>query len=131
MAVVKNEYPVNGGNTGWSRSDVISAMENAFSGLDGGAGWHSGTAKNGVPTTCLAPGDTGNPWAIDSQNSDWQYSAQLAFQSNSRAQRYFDVTNSGTGAYTIKRKSRSSNYCLLYTSPSPRDQRGSRMPSSA
>ena len=23
------------------------------------------------------------------------------------------------------------NYCLLYTSPSPRDQRGSRMPSSA
>ena len=48
MAVVKNEYPVNGGNTGWSRSDVISAMENAFSGLDGGAGWHSGTAKNGV-----------------------------------------------------------------------------------
>ena len=47
MAVVKNEYPVNGGNTGWSRSDVISAMENAFSGLDGGAGWHSGTAKTG------------------------------------------------------------------------------------
>ena len=25
----------------------------------------------------------------------------------------------------------SSNHCLLYTSPSPRDQRGSRMPSSA
>ena len=24
-----------------------------------------------------------------------------------------------------------SNHCLLYTSPSPRDQRGSRMPSSA
>ena len=24
-----------------------------------------------------------------------------------------------------------SNFCLLYTSPSPRDQRGSRMPSSA
>ena len=24
-----------------------------------------------------------------------------------------------------------SKYCLLYTSPSPRDQRGSRMPSSA
>ena len=110
MAVVKNEYPVNGGNTGWSRSDVISAMENAFSGLDGGAGWHSGTAKNGVPTTCLAPGDTGNPWAIFNQNSDWQYSAQTAFQSNSRAQRYFDVTNSGTGAYTIKRKGRNDNY---------------------
>ena len=28
-------------------------------------------------------------------------------------------------------KSTLSNICLLYTSPSPRDQRGSRMPSSA
>ena len=32
------------------------------------------------------------------------------------------VTNPGSGT---------ANYCLLYTSPSPRDQRGSRMPSSA
>ena len=30
-----------------------------------------------------------------------------------------------------KKGKRNVNYCLLYTSPSPRDQRGSRMPSSA
>ena len=28
-------------------------------------------------------------------------------------------------------KAKDKKYCLLYTSPSPRDQRGSRMPSSA
>ena len=110
MAVVKNEYPVNGGNTGWSKSDVISAMENAFSGLDGGAGWHSGTAKNGVPTTCFASGSTGLPNATNPSNSNWQYSAQAATQPNYRAFRYFTVTNSGSGAYNIKRRSRSDNY---------------------
>ena len=31
----------------------------------------------------------------------------------------------------IERKVAEANNCLLYTSPSPRDQRGSRMPSSA
>ena len=31
----------------------------------------------------------------------------------------------------VKRMQPETNYCLLYTSPSPRDQRGSRMPSSA
>ena len=32
---------------------------------------------------------------------------------------------------TIESDDPLSKYCLLYTSPSPRDQRGSRMPSSA
>ena len=34
-------------------------------------------------------------------------------------------------AYKEKQRQRLLNDCLLYTSPSPRDQRGSRMPSSA
>ena len=39
----------------------------------------------------------------------------------------------GTGALGIEALSQGASfcYCLLYTSPSPRDQRGSRMPSSA
>ena len=32
---------------------------------------------------------------------------------------------------TVGSKLKQSTFCLLYTSPSPRDQRGSRMPSSA
>ena len=43
------------------------------------------------------------------------------------------VTQEGTGTEKPEaRQSVTAHYsCLLYTSPSPRDQRGSRMPSSA
>ena len=33
--------------------------------------------------------------------------------------------------FSMRAASRANHFCLLYTSPSPRDQRGSRMPSSA
>ena len=36
-----------------------------------------------------------------------------------------------TGSDYNKARDAGVKYCLLYTSPSPRDQRGSRMPSSA
>ena len=36
-----------------------------------------------------------------------------------------------TGSYIFNGLVSGSIFCLLYTSPSPRDQRGSRMPSSA
>ena len=36
-----------------------------------------------------------------------------------------------TGHFQTHKKDNHSRTCLLYTSPSPRDQRGSRMPSSA
>ena len=35
------------------------------------------------------------------------------------------------GFYAAKRELEKGNYCLLYTSPSPRDAHESRMPSSA
>ena len=40
--------------------------------------------------------------------------------------RNYDSLVNGDSAYFVWL-----NHCLLYTSPSPRDQRGSRMPSSA
>jgi len=49
---------------------------------------------------------------------------------------FIPVVGSNVGS-TVSRSSEKSeneeifNICLLYTSPSPRDQRGSRMPSSA
>ena len=43
-----------------------------------------------------------------------------------------EPASSDTGAITMEVAPASAPYgCLLYTSPSPRDQRGSRMPSSA
>ena len=49
---------------------------------------------------------------------------------------YIKRTSNKQKPYNKKLKSHSHQYvlyiyCLLYTSPSPRDQRGSRMPSSA
>ena len=41
------------------------------------------------------------------------------------------IENSAEGGMTIITPDAQSASCLLYTSPSPRDQRGSRMPSSA
>ena len=43
----------------------------------------------------------------------------------------FSASDSGAYTLTIDRDTEPSITCLLYTSPSPRDQRGSRMPSSA
>ena len=46
------------------------------------------------------------------------------------AKRASQLPNDGP-SYNTRSKKPSSTTCLLYTSPSPRDQRGSRMPSSA
>ena len=45
----------------------------------------------------------------------------------SKAEKYMDVTDSSTGEVIAQVPC----CCLLYTSPSPRDMRRSRMPSSA
>ena len=42
-----------------------------------------------------------------------------------------EQTRGYTGTVRARRRSELAFDCLLYTSPSPRDQRGSRMPSSA
>ena len=51
-----------------------------------------------------------------------------------RLQWWLDVLDEIIGEIAVRKHSVAtplSKYCLLYTSPSPRDQRGSRMPSSA
>lgn len=99
MAVTKTEYLVNGGNTGWSNSDVISALETAFAGL----GWHSGTAKTGVPTACLAPGSSAPINASVSGN--WQYAARIKPDEYSRYGRYYNFSNDGGSShYNVKRR---------------------------
>ena len=64
-----------------------------------------------VITAVLVDGNSVMAWAV---------AQQRAFQ-NEMAQAVRSLQMGAPGAWT----------CLLYTSPSPRDQRGSRMPSSA
>ena len=103
MAVVKNEYPVNGGNTGWTRSDVMDALENAFSGMDGGSGWHSGTAKTGVPCALFPPGEF-TPYNSNAENSAWQYATGTVSAMTAVANKYFDVVDTGSSTYQWSRK---------------------------
>ena len=56
--------------------------------------------------------------------------------SQKSVQKYYktEVTTLSDGSVkreTFRTDAQGNNTCLLYTSPSPRDQRGSRMPSSA
>ena len=56
-------------------------------------------------------------------------------KAKSRSTRLFQTAEGkegeGLGLSIVSEIAEGSGYCLLYTSPSPRDQRGSRMPSSA
>ena len=57
------------------------------------------------------------PQLAESPLADYSYAYQLPND-------YLRIISAGAG-------SKGRGFCLLYTSPSPRDQRGSRMPSSA
>jgi plastocyanin len=114
MAVSKSTVLVNGGNTGWTKSDVISAMEVAFANL----GWHSGTAKTGVPTTCFAPGST-VPYN-ESTPGNWRWAAPSIPVSYYRYQRNYYVTNSGNSSWNIKRSEQIDYYYGTNYTPSSR-----------
>ena len=55
----------------------------------------------------------------------------LAIVGEVNAEGEVEIIGYGHHPATGMRKGVVANICLLYTSPSPRDQRGSRMPSSA
>ena len=64
--------------------------------------------------------DEDNFW--DNVNNDFN---EVAGDAHFCASSFYDMLNNDFGWNGLN------NDCLLYTSPSPRDQRGSRMPSSA
>jgi len=57
MAILKSVVQVNNGNTGWTKANVLNALEETFTNL----GFHGGSQVNGVLTTTLPPGSTNNP----------------------------------------------------------------------
>ena len=71
------------------------------------------------------------------KNEIQKYKEEANKKSELDRKTYLDKTGVFTGANAIHPITKDlipiwiSDYCLLYTSPSPRDQRGSRMPSSA
>lgn len=69
MAILKNTVQVNNGNSGWTSSHVLDALEETF----GDLGWNSGSQANGVVTSCFPPGSS-TPWARSEWSSAWETS---------------------------------------------------------
>ena len=113
MAILKSVVDVNNGNTGWTKSDVLDALETVFANL----GWNNGTAASGVPCVIKAPGWSGGNSSLDlnkysNTSSQWYNSSNLATDNfehcggpvapnGGNITRYFIVSNNGTSAYRM------------------------------
>jgi len=93
MAILRSVVDVNNGNTGWTQSDVLDALETVFANL----GFHGGTATTGVPVCAVSPTNSrlfGSGWetaARDRGSLGW-------------SEVYYDVISQGTSAYRVLRK---------------------------
>lgn len=101
MTILKSVINVNNGNTGWTKANVLDALETAFANL----GFHGGTPITGSPVALLSPvfqtpniGDSG-----------WNNVGGVQPQRRNNYSRYFYVTPVGTAAYSILEEWRISN----------------------
>lgn len=99
MAILKNTVQVNNGNTGWTRTNVLNALEEAIADL----GWHSGSQTNGIVTTCHAPGRSGVPYLYEpDDSSQWDHcGGTFTSFPTSVNSKYFVTVDSG--AYKFQR----------------------------
>lgn len=104
MAIFKSVINVNNGNTGWTRQNVLDALETAFSQL----GFNGGSAVAGSPVAFEAPGNNSTILG----NANWRFCGGPAPTANSAITRYFYVTNNGTSSYNLLEQWFLSNYSL-------------------
>jgi hypothetical protein len=98
MAITKNTVLVNNGNTGWTRSNVLDALEETFADLN----WNSGSQQNGVVTTCCYPGDNSRPWNDNPYDGGWLKCGGPQSLARPSETIYYQVTDDGT-SYTFNR----------------------------
>ena len=107
MAILKSVVDVNNGNTGWTKTDVVDALETVFANL----GWNNGTAASGVPCMVKAPGWTNTEYTEGTENqwinggnvhiNNWEHAGGSAPSTQTYKNRYFIVSNNGTSAYRM------------------------------
>ena len=101
MSILKSIVNVNNGNTGWTASNVIDALETVFSNL----GFHGGSAVTGVPCGLINPNNL-----VSTDNNDWRQAGGPGVFSSHETY-YYDVVAQGTTAYRwLKRYTNSSNF---------------------
>ena len=103
MAILRSVVDVNNGNTGWTKSDVLDALETVFANL----GWHGGSASSGVPQAALSPGNKtwGTHYNFDGiwngdRDTNFRH-GHTALGNSGTKSRYFNVTNNGTTSYRV------------------------------
>lgn len=94
MAILKNVVQVNNGNTGWTKTNVLNALEQTFTNL----GFHGGSQVNGVVCCTLPPGSSSPHYAGGNINSAWRFcgggtTAGAASYFEPRNYRYFTTTS--------------------------------------
>lgn len=104
MSILKSVVNVNNGNTGWTRQNVLDALETTFANL----GWNGGSAINGSPVTFVAPGATAT--SVTANDSNFQYCGGPAPSFYPSKIRYFYVTNNGTTSYNLLEEFRADTY---------------------
>ena len=67
MAILKSVVQVNNGNTGWTKTNVLNALEETFTNL----GFNGGSQVNGVVCSALPPGSE-VPFSNSNYNSLWK-----------------------------------------------------------
>lgn len=85
MSILKSVVNVNNGNTGWTRQNVLDALETTFANL----GWNGGSAI------------TGSPVLIESPGYNINYAGGPAPSRPAVKTRRFYVTNNGTSSYSV------------------------------
>jgi len=91
MAIVKSVVQVNNGNTGWTKTHVLNALEQTFANL----GFNDGSQVNGVACTTLAPTST-TPYSVTSVNESWRFCGGYAAESYlTSVTKKYQVTTSG------------------------------------
>lgn len=94
MAILKSVVDVNNGNTGWTKTDVLDALETVFANL----GFHGGSTESGVPYSISAPNGT-----VSTSSTAWHaVGGDQVYHTFKDV--YYDVIAQGTSAYRFLKK---------------------------
>ena len=101
MAILKNTVQVNSGNTGWTRSNVLDALEETIADL----GWNSGSQVNGVVTSLAHPQNSDSVWGNQYHtgiSSNWNHCGGPGITPRPTSTHKYSVDDNGTG-YVFQR----------------------------
>ena len=106
MAILKSIVNVNNGNTGWTSSNVMDALETVFSNL----GWHGGSSTvTGVPCGLISPNNE-----VSTNDDDWRRAGGPAVYTNYKTY-YYDVVANGTTTYRWLKRYTLGNWSHVYS----------------